>query len=79
LKPTLVKLFHWSDQDFAHLGSALSLATAGAILFSGWFVDRVGVLRSYGLAVVLWSIAGMAVWSKNPIALKTRGDSPLPG
>lgn len=60
LKPTLVTLFHWSDQDFAHLGSAFSLATAGAILFAGWFVDRVGVRRAYTLAVALWSLAGMA-------------------
>lgn len=60
LKPTLVALFAWSDQDFAHLGSVFSLATAATILFAGWFVDRVGVRRSYALAVGLWSLAGMA-------------------
>ncbi|MBC2666719.1 MFS transporter [Novosphingobium flavum] len=59
LKPTLVSTFSWTDQEFAHLGSAFTFATAAAVLFSGWLVDRFGVRVAYGAAVALWSLAGM--------------------
>lgn len=60
LKPTLVAEFGWSDQEFAHLGSAFQFAAAIALLGVGWFVDRFGVRVAYALAVALWSLAGMA-------------------
>lgn len=60
LKPTLVQEFNWTDQDFAHLGSAFQLSAAFALLGVGWFVDRFGVRVAYGLAVAVWSAAGMA-------------------
>jgi ACS family hexuronate transporter-like MFS transporter len=60
LKPTLSAEFGWSNQDFAHFGSAVNIATIAALLFVGWFVDRFGVRLAYGLAVTVWSLAGMA-------------------
>ncbi|WP_309610835.1 MFS transporter [Sphingomonas sp.] len=60
LKPTLQQEFHWTDQQFAHLGSSFQLAAAGTLLFVGWIVDRFGVRVAYGVAVLLWSMAGMA-------------------
>jgi ACS family hexuronate transporter-like MFS transporter len=60
LKPTLQAEFRWNDADYAHLGSAFQIAAAGALLFVGWFVDRLGVRMAYGLAVATWSMAGMA-------------------
>jgi ACS family hexuronate transporter-like MFS transporter len=60
LKPTLEATFGWSDADFAHLGSAFSLAMAGSVFFAGLLVDRFGVRLVYGWAVGLWSLAGMA-------------------
>ncbi|GAC1612733.1 MAG: MFS transporter [Novosphingobium sp.] len=60
LKPTLEAEFHWSDAEFAHLGSSFQIAAAGALLFVGWFVDRLGVRVAYGIAVMVWSAAGMA-------------------
>ena len=59
LKPTLEAEFGWSDQDFAHIGSVFQLSAAGALLFVGWFVDRFGVRLAYGVAVAVWSVAGM--------------------
>ena len=59
LKPTLVAEFKWSDAQFAHLGSAFQLAAAATLLIVGWIVDRFGVRIAYGVAVALWSIAGM--------------------
>ncbi|MBS0255518.1 MAG: MFS transporter [Proteobacteria bacterium] len=60
LKPTLQATFHWTDADYADLGGAFQIAAASAVLFVGWFVDRLGVRLAYGLAVALWSAAGMA-------------------
>ncbi|MDE1917045.1 MAG: MFS transporter [Sphingomonadales bacterium] len=60
LKPTLQTTFHWDDGDFAHLGSAFQFAAASALVFVGWFIDRLGVRIAYGLAVAVWSLAGMA-------------------
>ena len=59
LKPTLEAQFHWTDQQFAHLGSVFQLSAAAALLFVGWFVDRFGVRFAYGLAVGVWSLAGI--------------------
>lgn len=60
LKPTLELEFGWNDADYAHLGSSFQIAAAGALLFVGWFVDRLGVRLAYGVAVIVWSAAGMA-------------------
>ena len=60
LKPTLELEFGWSDSDYAHLGSTFQIAAAFALLGVGWFVDRLGVRVAYGIAIALWSAAGMA-------------------
>jgi ACS family hexuronate transporter-like MFS transporter len=60
LKPTLEAEFGWTSSDYAHLGTAFNVAAASALLFVGWFVDRVGVRIALGLGVALWSLAGMA-------------------
>jgi ACS family hexuronate transporter-like MFS transporter len=60
LKPTLEAEFGWSDQDFAHMGSVFQLSAAVSLLAVGWFVDRFGVRFAYGLAVSVWSLAGIA-------------------
>jgi ACS family hexuronate transporter-like MFS transporter len=60
LKPTLEAEFNWSDEQFAHLGSVFQIAAAVALLFVGWFVDKVGVRWALGIGVVVWSAAGMA-------------------
>jgi MFS transporter, ACS family, hexuronate transporter len=59
LKPTLQAEFSWSDQQFGHFGTAFQLATAFALLGIGWFIDRFGVRWGYGLAVAVWSLAGI--------------------
>ena len=59
LKPTLQMEFGWTDREFGHFGSAFQIATAVALLGVGWFIDRFGVRWGYGLAVAIWSLAGM--------------------
>ncbi|MEE2915658.1 MAG: MFS transporter, partial [Pseudomonadota bacterium] len=60
LKPTLEAEFRWSDQDYANMGTAFQVATAFAFLGTGWFIDRVGLRRGFGVGVGVWSLAGMA-------------------
>jgi ACS family hexuronate transporter-like MFS transporter len=60
LKPTLQAEFRWSDRDYAHMASAFQFAAAIAFLGTGWFIDRVGLRRGFGIGVALWSLAGMA-------------------
>lgn len=60
LKPTLEAEFRWSDQDYANMGTAFQVATAFAFLGTGWFIDRVGLRRGFGIGVGVWSLAGMA-------------------
>jgi len=59
LKPTLEAEFHWTDQQFAHLGSVFQITAAASLLGVGWFVDRFGVRLSYAIAVGVWSAACM--------------------
>jgi ACS family hexuronate transporter-like MFS transporter len=60
LKPMLQADFNWTDQEFAHFGSSFQIAAAFSLLGVGWFIDKVGVRWGYGLAVAVWSLAGMA-------------------
>jgi MFS transporter, ACS family, hexuronate transporter len=60
LKPTIEAAYGWGDAEFAHFASMSQLAAAAALIFVGWLVDRFGVKRAYGVAVAVWSIAGMA-------------------
>ncbi len=60
LKPTLEQEFGWDNQHFGHFASVFQIATAVSLLGIGWFIDRFGVRRGYGLAVIVWSLAGMA-------------------
>ena len=60
LKPTLEAEFGWSDGDYANMGTAFQVATAFAFLFTGWFIDRVGLRRGFAAGVGVWSLAGMA-------------------
>lgn len=60
LKPTLQAEFRWSNQEYSHMASAFQLAAAFGFLGAGWFIDRVGLRRGFGVGVALWSVAGMA-------------------
>ncbi|MXP13255.1 MFS transporter [Altererythrobacter confluentis] len=60
LKPMLQADFQWTDQEFAHFGSSFQIAAAFSLLGVGWFIDKVGVRWGYGVAVAVWSLAGMA-------------------
>ncbi len=59
LKPTLEVEFAWTERDYAGFVEAFQWATIAALLFVGWLVDRFGVRKTYGAAVIFWSVAGI--------------------
>jgi ACS family hexuronate transporter-like MFS transporter len=66
LAPTLTRTLHWSETDYGDIVSWFSLAYALGFLVAGRLIDRVGVKRGLGAAVVVWSMASMAhafVWT----------------
>jgi ACS family hexuronate transporter-like MFS transporter len=60
LAPTLSRALHWSETDYGDIVSWFSLAYALGFLVAGRVIDRVGVKRGLGAAVVVWSLASMA-------------------
>ena len=60
LAPTLSRELHWSETDYGDIVSWFSLAYALGFLVAGRLIDRVGVKRGLGTAVVVWSLAAMA-------------------
>jgi ACS family hexuronate transporter-like MFS transporter len=53
----LEPLFGWSESDYANIVIAFSLAYAIGMLVSGFFIDRLGTKRGFGLFLTLWSLA----------------------
>ena len=60
LAPTLSRELHWTETDYGDIVSWFSLAYALGFLVAGRVLDRVGVKRGLGAAVVTWSVAAMA-------------------
>ncbi len=60
LAPTLQAEFGWSESQYANITSWWTAAYAIGFLFVGRFIDKVGVRIGFAVAVVVWSIAGMA-------------------
>ena len=60
LAPTLSRELNWSETDYGDIVSWFSIVYAFGFLFAGRVMDRIGVKRGLGAAVVAWSIAAMA-------------------
>jgi MFS transporter, ACS family, hexuronate transporter len=60
LKPDMSADFGWTDEDFGFLGFVTQMAAAFSFLFTGWLVDRLGVMRSMITGVTAWSLAAIA-------------------
>ncbi len=60
LAPTLASELNWSETDYGDIVSWFSFAYAFGFLLAGRLIDRVGVKRGLGAAVVAWSVAAMA-------------------
>jgi ACS family hexuronate transporter-like MFS transporter len=60
LAPTLTRELRWSETDYGDVVSWFSFAYAFGFLLAGRIIDRVGVKRGLGAAVVAWSVAAAA-------------------
>ncbi|MBO7068989.1 MAG: MFS transporter [Bacteroidaceae bacterium] len=48
--------FHWTDTDYGNIAAVFALVYAIANLFSGRFMDWIGVKRGYLWAIGIWSL-----------------------
>jgi ACS family hexuronate transporter-like MFS transporter len=59
LAPVLQTSIGWNEIEYGYIVTAFQAAYAVGLLAMGPFLDRVGTRFGYGLAVVVWSLAGM--------------------
>jgi ACS family hexuronate transporter-like MFS transporter len=57
--PVITREFDLSNTEFGFINSTFLFAYAFGHLLAGPFLDRVGVRRAFGIAVVAWSVVGM--------------------
>ena len=48
--------FHWTDTDYGNITAVFALVYAIANLFSGRFMDWIGVKKGYLWAIGIWSL-----------------------
>ena len=58
--PTLRDIFAFTNQDVGSFSMAFLLAYGFGQVFGGRIVDYLGVRRTFSIAVVVWSLAGIA-------------------
>lgn len=59
MAPTLEKMFHWTNNDYANIMIAFKTAYAIGMLTMGGIIDRLGTKKGYTLAISIWSVFGM--------------------
>lgn len=59
LKPTLERVFEWTETDYSHIVMAFQGAYALSFVTFGWGIDRIGAKVGYSLSVFVWSIGAM--------------------
>jgi MFS transporter, ACS family, aldohexuronate transporter len=67
LSPVIIKEFHFTHEDYAHIVSAFQIAYAGMWLVGGVLMDIVGVRIGLALAMIWWSITGMMTGLANSL------------
>ncbi|MES2262624.1 MAG: MFS transporter [Pseudomonadota bacterium] len=57
LQPVLSKSMNWTPQDYANINFWFQVGYALGYALQGRLIDTIGVKRSFGIAVALWSVA----------------------
>jgi ACS family hexuronate transporter-like MFS transporter len=60
LKPDMAADFGWNDQDFGNLAFVTQMAAAFSFLFTGWLVDKLGLIKGTITGVTTWSLAAIS-------------------
>src|SRR5437667_2040692 len=60
LAPTLGKEIGWNEKQYGNIVTCFQIAYAVGMLFAGPVIDALGTRVGYALALLLWSISGMA-------------------
>jgi len=68
LKSTFTNDLGWTDGDYANVEITFKLFYAVGMLGAGRLIDRLGTKIGYGLATLLWSIAGICTALVNTVA-----------
>ena len=59
MAPTLQKLFHWTNSDYADIIISFQTAYAIGMLVMGGIIDRLGSRKGYSLSIGIWAFFGM--------------------
>lgn len=59
LKPTLEKVFDWTETDYSYIVMAFTASYAIGMLLYGRVIDKIGTKLGYTISVSVWSIAAM--------------------
>lgn len=60
LKPDLVRIFGWSETEYARMAIYFQLAYAIGQLWFGSLMNLVGIKRAYAASVLFWSLSAMS-------------------
>ena len=60
LKPFIAEDLGWTEAGYGYIVAAFQVAYAIGLLLSGRILDKIGTKLGYTIAIVVWSIAGMA-------------------
>jgi MFS transporter, ACS family, hexuronate transporter len=60
LKPYISSDLGWTEADYGYIVSCFSISYALGLLLTGKLLDSFGTKISYAVAIVIWSIAGIA-------------------
>lgn len=60
LAPELQQLYHWSEVEYSYIVTAFQVSYGLGVVLTGKLLDKFGTKWIFGIAVALWSAAGMA-------------------
>jgi len=59
MAPTLQKVFHWTNEDYALIMVSFKLAYAIGLIGMGGLIDKLGTRLGYAISITIWAFFGM--------------------